>query len=91
MSPRGIADLLIYNENGNRPQRIRGQSQCHSGLRTWSTQVLYVNTSSAARLHGWLLRMLARRRDHICRRGRTEGARNRIRPAAMGAGAAALA
>jgi hypothetical protein len=26
MSPRGIADLLIYNENGNRPQRIRGQS-----------------------------------------------------------------
>ena len=41
MSPRGIADLLIYNENGNRPQRIRGQSQCHSGLRTLALRSLF--------------------------------------------------
>ena len=38
---RGIADLLIYNENGNRPQRIRGQSQCHSGLRTLALRSLF--------------------------------------------------
>jgi hypothetical protein len=39
--PRGIADLLIYNENGNRPQRIRGQSQRPSGLRTLALRSLF--------------------------------------------------
>jgi hypothetical protein len=43
-----------------------GESQCHSGLRTWSTQVLYVNTSSA----GWLAAAHARAssRSHLSTR-----------------------